>query len=427
MQSVSAFGSPAYKRSRLAYIWECTFEYFSALLILDVFLAAFLQSMNMPDSLIGILSSCVSGTQFIQLAVIFVAGWVAGRRRLIIWGHFITSLFFSAMYLVPFLPVAQEAQWVLIFVCLIIGYCGKYFFMSPIYRWGNSFVRHERQGLFSATKQAISLVTGMVVSLAASYMMNLLLDLDQTATAFIFISVCITVFNVCDFVCLLLMKKEPQREEREARVPFRVALSYIAKSRVFRETQISMILYYVAVYATTPFLGAHKLNIGYTVFAAQILTTVATVFRALAMRPHGQYCDRRSFVHGIELANLVMAVSFVFLFFAGEGPWHYFFIPYFLLYSVGQVGISGYNDVLLHDLDNRYFVQALALRYCIAGTVGFLTTLVFGALYDPIEALDLRLFGTHLAAPQIFAVFSFVVLLISVLYTVYTRKKHAKE
>ena len=54
------YDSAEYKKSRYAYMMECTFEYFVALLVGDAYLASLLTSIGMPDSMVGIVSSVAS-------------------------------------------------------------------------------------------------------------------------------------------------------------------------------------------------------------------------------------------------------------------------------------------------------------------------------------------------------------------------------
>ncbi len=66
------FNTTQYKRSRGAYMAQCTFEYFVTLLVTDAFLAKLLTHIGISDHLIGIIASFVSMTYVIQLVTIFL-------------------------------------------------------------------------------------------------------------------------------------------------------------------------------------------------------------------------------------------------------------------------------------------------------------------------------------------------------------------
>ena len=59
-KSVDIYSSPEYKRSRAAYVMECTFEYFVSLLVGDAYLATLLRYMGIGDAMIGIISSLIT-------------------------------------------------------------------------------------------------------------------------------------------------------------------------------------------------------------------------------------------------------------------------------------------------------------------------------------------------------------------------------
>jgi hypothetical protein len=61
------FNTTQYKRSRGAYMAQCTFEYFVALVVSDAFLATLLSYMGFSDSVIGIISSLISVAFLFQL------------------------------------------------------------------------------------------------------------------------------------------------------------------------------------------------------------------------------------------------------------------------------------------------------------------------------------------------------------------------
>ena len=66
------FNSPEYKRSRAAYMTQCTVEYFVSLLVTDAFLAKLLTNIGINDSLIGIISSFISLAFIIQIMSIYL-------------------------------------------------------------------------------------------------------------------------------------------------------------------------------------------------------------------------------------------------------------------------------------------------------------------------------------------------------------------
>ena len=100
------YNDPEYRRSRWAYIMECTFEYFVSLLVTDAFLVKLLSSIGLSDSLIGIIASFVSVAFLFQLFSVFVVQRITNTKRFVILFHSVSQLFFMGLYLIPFMPFA---------------------------------------------------------------------------------------------------------------------------------------------------------------------------------------------------------------------------------------------------------------------------------------------------------------------------------
>ena len=79
------YNSMEYKRSRAAYMAQCTFEYFISLLVADAFLAKLLTSLGISDSMVGIISSFISIAFIIQLMSIFLVRTKISSKKLVIF------------------------------------------------------------------------------------------------------------------------------------------------------------------------------------------------------------------------------------------------------------------------------------------------------------------------------------------------------
>ena len=255
------FQSPEYRRSRNAYTMECAFEYFVAILVSDSVLPYLLTNVGMPDALTGITTSIVSLSFLFQLFAVAVAPLVRNTKRFATLLHCVGQLFFMMIYLVPFLPVSAEHRHVLIIVCLIIAYFGNYLVTNIIYKWGNSFVHPHNRGVFGATKEVISLLSGMAVSLAVGFAMDAFEKANNPKGAFLFAAIGIFAFVVCDFVCLILIKNECRDETVPVEhVPMREVLSNTVGNKNFRSVILFSILWNCAAYTSIGFLGPYRLK-----------------------------------------------------------------------------------------------------------------------------------------------------------------------
>ena len=416
----AVYGTPAYRRSRKAYTAECAFEYFATLLVGDAFLAKLLGKIGLDDALIGVVSSLISLAFLCQLVSVFVVQRIANTKRFVIPIHTIGQLFFSVLYLIPFMPFALPYRKVLVFACVLLAYFGNYFVTAMLYKWGNSFVDPDHRGRFSATKEMISLVGGMVMTLVLGYTMDAFEAADNLEGGFIFAAVAILVFTVADLVCLLLIKSDLDGKAMVARQevpPMREVARNTLGSKNFRHVIVLTVLWKVAQYTTVGFLGTYRINdLLFAVGTVQIINIIGNVGRVLLSRAFGAYTDKHTFAKGIELAMWLSAIAFAFQICTVPST-RWLIIGYSLFYNVSQAGIvANMNSIVYSYVDNRYFVQASAIKNSIGGVAGFLAALLAGRLLSAVQANGNRLFGITVYGQQVLAAISLLLIVVSILY-----------
>ena len=146
------FNSPEYKRSRKAYLLECAFEYFIALLVSDAFLAKLLSSIGISDALNGIISSFISLVFITDLFSLFLLQLKIETKRLVIISKTLSNVFFMLLYTVPFLDIGKSGKTALVIIYILLGYVGLYLVNSISYKWANSSVAPTNRAKYSAVK-----------------------------------------------------------------------------------------------------------------------------------------------------------------------------------------------------------------------------------------------------------------------------------
>ena len=166
------YSSPEYKRSRKAYVAECTFEYFVSLLVTDAYLSTLLHHMGISDAMVGIISSLISFAFLFQLFAIVAVKRIVNIKRASIIFHFASQLFFMSLFFIPFLPFGKEYKTAIVFACVLLAYFGNYLVTSVIYKWGMSFVDTRKRASFGAGKEMVSLISGMVFVLVMGFVID---------------------------------------------------------------------------------------------------------------------------------------------------------------------------------------------------------------------------------------------------------------
>ena len=416
--NIALYDTPAYRRSRRAYTAECAFEYFATLLVGDAFLAKLLGAIGLDDALIGVVSSLISLAFLFQLVSVFVVQRIVNTKRFVAWIHTVGQLLFAFLYLIPFLPFALPYRKVLVFACVLLAYFGNYFVTSMLYKWGNSFVDPGERGRFSATKEMISLVGGMVMTLVLGYIMDAFEAADNLSGGFLFAAGAILIFTLSDLVCLLLIKRDVGgHEERQQMPPMREVMRNTLGNKSFRHVIVLVILWDVARYTTIGFLGIYRISdLMFAVGTVQIINIVGNIGRVIFSRAFGAYADRHSFAKGIELAMCLAAIAFAFQVCTVPAT-RWLVIGYSLFYNISQAGIvANMQSIVYSYVDTEYFVQAAAIKNSIGGVAGFLAALLAGRLLSAVQANGNTIFGFTVYGQQVLAAISFLLVIVAILY-----------
>lgn len=410
-----------YKRSRKAYLIECAFEYFVSLLVTDAFLAKLLKDIGMSDAAVGIVSSLISLAFLFQFFAVFVVQRIGNTKRFAIIFHCTSQMFFMALYFIPFLPVVEGSGYknVLAVVCILIAYFGNYLVTSVIYKWGNSYVEPHHRARYGASKEMVSLLSGMVVTLLIGFVMDKFEAADNLHGGFLFAAAGILVFSICDFICLMLIKNEKkQKVEKKNIVPMREVLRNTFGNRNFRSVLLLTVLWDVGRYATVGFLGTYRLSeLALTVGMVQVINMIANLTRFGISRPFGKFSDKYSYARGIELALLIACLAFAVNIFTRPETW-VLIIVHTILYHACQAGLNqNMYNVLFSYVDSRYFVQASAIKNSIGGLFGFGASLLASRLLQYIQDSGNTFLGMQLFGQQVLSFISFAVLVFAMFFT----------
>lgn len=414
----SVFQSPVYTRSRRAYTLECAFEYFVALLVADAFLASLLSHMGISDAVVGVISSLISLAFLFQLAAIFVVQRIGNVKCVAITVHCIGQMFFVLLYLLPFLPMPPALRTAAVIVCIMLGYLGNYIVMSVIFKWGNTFVNPATRANFAGTKEMISLISGMVVSLSVGWAVDSFTAAGNITGGFAFIATMMLLFNLGDLICLLLMKNPSVPHARESGAqPFWQVVRLLLTNKSFVYVVILSALLYTSTYMTVGFMGVYKTkDLLLSVGVVQLINIAGCLARFLMTRPIARYADRHSYVKGIKLGMWIAVAGYLINIFTTPDAW-WIVVVFTLIYhaSCAGTGQNMYNIVYSY-VDEEYFVQASAIKNSIAGLFGFGASLLGGLILDAVQANGNQIFGIPVYGQQLLSAISAVILLIAIVF-----------
>lgn len=419
------YDSPEYKRSRKAYTAQCAVEYFGSLLVTDIFLAKLLTSIGVNNALTGIISSFVSVAFIFQLLSLYLVNAKVGAKVLVMIFSPLSIFFFTLLYLTALLPFGDSVKTVLAVICIIVAYASQYLVASIGYRWGNSFVDPKKRASFSATKEIISLISGMAFSLTVSYIIDHFFDLDRSSMGFLFIAVSMLVINVFNFLCLALIKRDERDTEAAESEPVISVVKKLFANKDFCHIVILTALWDTARYFTVGFIGTFKTeDLAISVFLGYIINSLANLMRMLVSRPFGKFSDEHSYAKGFEVGLYIAAAAFLVNAFTTRSTW-WLVIAHTVLYNCCLAGTNQNSfNITYSYVETKYFPQALAIKNSVGGICGFAASLVAGKLLSAVQANGNMIFGITVYGQQIQSAISFIIIAAAIIYT---RKVIAKQ
>ncbi len=419
------FDTPQYKRSRVMYIAQSTFEYFVTIFAGDVFLAKLLSHMGISDAMIGIISSLVNVAFLFQLLTMVLVVKPQKHKSVCFAGHAVSMAMYISLFLLPFIPVAEGIKSFVVVGVILIAQVSIQLVSPYLFRWANAFVSPGHRARYSAVREIVSLVSGIVFTLAAGAVVDRFEGLGNIRGAFLFIAISIFIIAVLNFISLSYIKRDFEVEaEKSGKVPFRDIIKNTIGNRGFVNIIIMTALVSISKYFSLGFIATFKtIDLLYSVTAIQVINMIANAGRIFVSVPFGRYSDRTSFADGIKLGYILEAASLLALVFTTQST-RWGIIIYTVLYNISMAGTNQNSfNITYSYVDQKYFVYAMAIKTAVGGTLGFSTALAAGKILSYIQANGNEFMGIPMYGQQLLALISFVIMIINILFIQFVVKK----
>ena len=404
-----------YKTSRILYILEATFEYFISMLVMGAYLAKITSSIGISDTLTGILTSFVSLGCGFQIIAIFLANKRPVKRWVTIL-HSINQLAFALIYLVPFIKLTKVAKIVLFIAFLLIGHIINNVVNSSKINWFMSLVDDNKRGCFTANKEMVSLIGGMVFSFAMGAIIDHFEAIGNQNGVFIVCGLSVFGLMLLHSATLILSKEKPV-EEKEKISNKQLLCELIKDKNLFKVILIS-VLWNVVNYSSTPFYGSYQIKeLGFTMTFVSILSAAYAVVRTVFSKPMGKFADKYSFAKMLNICFIIMLVGFGLNMFTVPENGKILYTIYYMLNAVAMAGINSATINLIYDyVDKEKRIGALALKSTLAGFAGFFTTLLVSPLVSYIQENGNSFLGLNVYAQQVVSAIAVVLLSVLLVY-----------
>ena len=399
---------------------QCTFEYLLSLLVTDAFLTKLLTHLGLDDTTIGIISSFISLAFVIQIFALFLYKLKANAKTTVMWFYPVSRFIFSSLYIIPFLPIGSATAKVIVMCLILVAYSCKYLVLNVLYKWANSYVDANKRASYSATKEMISLASGIIFTAVVGYVFDELEASGNIEGGFIMIAVLAFIISVSDIVCLLFIKKEDEILVKQSNKSFKDIMTNTVGNKNFRSVIIFTIIYSCATHMTTGFLGTFKVkDLAISVFIIQLINIAGNLTRIGVSKPFGRFSDKHSFASGMSVALCVMLAGFVCIIFTTPKTW-WLMAAYAILHAVSIAGLNQNSfNISYSYVNSDYITEAMAIKSCISGLCGFFASLVGSAILNYIQGNGNTIFGIHVYAQQVLAGITSILILIALAIMVF--------
>lgn len=402
------------KRSRLMYIIEAALEYFFTMMVAGSFLATLTKELGLTDSLTGVLSSVVSLGCLFQLFSLLIRPKKA--KKLVIILSMANQTLFTLLYVIPVVNISSTVKNVLFVMFIVVGYMIFNFAHPKKINWLMSLVDDGKRGSFTANKEIVSLISGM----AFSFMMGALIDhfreVGRIKTAFILTAVVLFLIMVCHTLTMFFaVEKETPNLPRKN---LKRTIGELVKNKNILRVSIVFILYYVSYYISIPFYGTYQINeLGLSLTYVSAIVMCGSISRIFVSKFWGRYADRKSFTRMIEKCFIFLGLAELCAAFAVPQNGRIMFLLYYLFQGIAFGGISNALINLVFDyvtVEQR--ADSLAITQAIAGSTGFITTLLISPVVSFIQNNGNKVFGLSIYAQQFVSIIALVVSISAVFY-----------
>ena len=418
------FSTPEYKRSRKAYTVQCAFEYLMTLLITDAFLAKLLSSLGLDDSIIGLISSLSSLAFVIQIFSIFLYKWKMNAKKIVLIFYPISRVLFFGLYLVPFLPIKQTALKVVVMSCILVAYACQYLVINVIFKWGNSYVDGEKRASYSATKEIISLASGIVFTAVVGFFFDKFEAAGRLNDGFVMIAILACIITISDLICICCIKREDEEKVKHTNKYFSDILKNTVGNKNFRSVVLLTVIWSMAQGFSIGFLGIYKTgDLCMSIFIIQVINIFGNIMRMALSKPLGRFSDKYTFAVGMELALGIAALGFFINIFTTPSTW-YLIAIFTVLYSIAMAGLNQNSfNIVYSYVNSDYITEAMAIKSCIGGLCGFAASIMGSQILKYVQANGNSLFGMHIYGQQVLCAISFVLAVVAGLLAVFVISK----
>ena len=431
---ISAKSEKQLKKNQTAYILEAAFEYFIDIMIKTTFITALLMHLGVSQGDAGIITSLASlgfTAQFFSVMFINPKNHIKKLSSVL---HLINQMLFVVMYLVPGIQIPGAVKIAIVAGLYLCGNLLHYTIFPFKFDWMMSYVPDKKRGVFTANKEIVSLLGGIIFSNTMGVFVEGYIKDGKAETAFVLSAITIFVLCILHLITILVIK-DPEDyvsvyTENQKKRSIKEILGITLFDKKLNKVILLDILWHIGTGISTAFFSIYaQQSMEIAIVTITVITAASSLLRVLVSKFFGRMADKYSWAKMMSVSFLIGAVSFLIFAFANPGncfnlnifgttiKLNIFHVLYTLLHAVSTAGTnSGMTNITFDYVshENRRF--ALGIKSAIGGLVAFLATFAVRFFVNAYSEGVFTLFGINIYAQQILSFGTALIFLFIVMY-----------
>ena len=385
-----------YNKNQLLYIIEATLEYFISIVVAGSFLAILTTQLGFSDSLTGILSSIISLGGLFQLISMFIRRQKI--KRFVVIFSALNQLLFAYLYVVPFFSLSEDLKRIIFVVAIILAYFVYNVVHPKKVNWMMSLVDNGIRGSFTANKEIVSLVGGMVFTFLMGNVVDFFKAKGEIETAFIICGTTIFILMVGHTLSMLLTDEVEKIAPSQSKKLFS-QIGEVFKNKSLQKITFLFIMWHIATGIAEPFNSVYMIKeLSLSLTFISVLGILQAIIRVLCSRALGKYADKNSFAKMLRICFVFAFLGFLAVTVAFPTNKGINLLGYNLTYgkiacifhfATHGIAMAGINSALINlifdyvPFDTRS--DSLAVTQSLSGLAGFISTFIAGLLVTYIQ------------------------------------------
>lgn len=416
--------------TQVGFVADESIDYFIQILVTSTFLGYILSAIGFNDAMQGIITNVTTFCLGAQLLAPFLVGRKV--KRIVTVSMLLSHLSFAFIYLLPVSSLPSGATSVILVILLFFGFLVNNAVKPSRLTWLMTSVPKEKRGGFTAVKEIISLIGGIIISLSFGVIADSFRkdNGDPEPEYYLICFVALLIMTVIHTVSLLISSEDEVK--LEVKKDNKHGFSAVLKNPTVRKIMVIDLLWHFATAVSTSFFPSYlREELAFSFTEITLLSTVSLLARIVMSPLMGRIADKYSFKTSMALSFAFKCLGLIAILFTFPGQMRWFYAVYCLFTGFAMAGAnSGFLNIVYDYIPEQERASVLGLKSTAAGLTGFFAAILSGVMLSSIqENGGVNLFGITFYAQQIQSLVSIaaIALLTVYTYTIIGKMKKAEE